>query len=92
MNIEEYADVLNLELRIFRYPNQNNRYSAAFEHCETKEDAGSAGLTSEYGNGRSPDEAISSYVDKIRNKVLVIHAMDEKRRREYVVPKSITAT
>lgn len=90
MNIEEYADILNLDLRILRYPNQDNRYCAAFERCETKDDAGSGMLTSTSGNGNSPAEAINDYIERIRGKLLVVNAYGNKERREYVVPKEIT--
>lgn len=90
MNIEEYADILNLELRILRYPNQGNRYCAAFERCETKEDAGSNMLTSNHGNGKSPAEAIEDYLTQIRGRLLVVSAYGDKERREYVVPKELT--
>lgn len=90
MNIEEYCDALNLELRIIRYPNQNNRYSAAFEDCEIKEDAADSFLTSTYGDGGTPGSAICDYLNKIRGKVLVVGAGSDKRR-QYVVPKELAA-
>jgi hypothetical protein len=90
VNIEEYADVLNLDMEITRYPNQSNRYSASFSNCEIKEDAGDGFLTSAYGNGTTPWLAIEDYVDKIRGKVLVINAGGPERR-QYVVPKALSA-
>ena len=91
MNVEEYADILNLELRITRYPNQQNRYCASFEHCETKDHKGAAGLCSTHGNGITPALAVGDYVSKIRGRLLVVNAMSEKDRREYVVPKELEA-
>jgi hypothetical protein len=89
MNIEEYADALNLQLEITRYPNQSNRYTARFANCETKDDADSGCLTSAYGNGHCPGSAIDDYLDKIRGRVLVVDAMSPDNRRQYVVPKAI---
>lgn len=91
MNIEAYCDVLNLELRICRYPNQGNRYTASFEDCETKDNVGSIALESTYGNGKTAHEAITNYVEKIRGRLLVVNAMSKDNRREYVVPKELTA-
>jgi len=90
MNIEEYADVLNLELEIRRYPNQNGRYTAKFAKCETKDSPTDGILCGSYGNGRSPSDAINDYLNKIRGKLLVVDAMSAERR-SYVVPKELSA-
>ena len=91
MNIEEYADALNLELEIRRYPNQCNRYAASFENCETKASADDGCLTGTYGNGDSPSGAVVDYVQQIRGKILVHQAYSGDKRREYVVPKNLKA-
>lgn len=91
MNIEEYADVLNLELEILRYPNQRNRYSAQFKRTETKDDPSDPCLTGTYGNGTSPAEAVQNYIDKIKGRLLVVNATGGNERRQYVVPQELTA-
>lgn len=91
MNIQEYADVLNLELGLTRYPNQNNRWVARFESCETKDGADDCMLTSTYGNGSDPSSAIGDYVDQIKGKLLVVNASSDALRREYLVPQTLTA-
>lgn len=83
MNIYDLADVLNKQISITRYPNQDGRFSAKFENCETK-DGGC--LCSEYGNGKTPVEAINKYSDAIQGKTLVFGAMSDKRT-EFVAPK-----
>ena len=90
MNIEEYADALNLELEIRRYPNQQNRYTASFEDCDTKTSADSGVIEGTYGNGDSASAAIIDYVNQIRGKILVHRPFDGEKRREYVVPKTLT--
>jgi len=90
MNIEEFADIINRDIIITRYACQDNRYSVSFENCETKENEYDACLTSAHGNGKSPDEAIENYVDKIRGKFLIFNAMGGEKRREFFVPKNIT--
>ena len=83
MNIYELADILNVQLIVTRYANQESRFSAKFEQCETK-DGGC--LCSEYGNGKTATEAINKYSDAIAGKLLVFNAMTDKRR-EFVAPK-----
>jgi hypothetical protein len=83
MNIYEFADEIDKKIIITRYPNQNNRFSAAFDYCETKR--GSC-LCSEYGNGKTPQEALNNYKNKIVGKTLVFDAMSNDRQ-EYVAPK-----
>lgn len=81
MNIEEYADVIGKEIHITRYPNQDNRYMARFE-AEIK---GDGVLIGKYGNGRTPTEAINSYVKKIKGQILVFNSYTD-RRVELKVP------
>jgi len=90
MNIQDYADALNLEIRLTRYANQNNRWIAQFERCDTKDDAASCVLTSNYGSGVDPHSAIGDYVDEIRGKILV-HCANSPEERRFVVPKTLTA-
>jgi len=89
VNIQEYADVLNLELTLTRYANQNNRWMAKFERTDTKRDAEDCLLTGTYGNGVDPESAIGDYVDKIRGKILVHHGNSDKEQR-WLVPMSLT--
>jgi hypothetical protein len=89
MIITEYADVLNVGIRINYYHNQDTRWSAAFENCETKEDITDPCLTGEYGNGHTPEEALYNYVQQIKGKVLVFNAMDENKKREYLAPNNL---
>ena len=91
MNLREYGDILNLELRMTGYPNQDGRWTASFYGCETKTSRSSSILTSEYGNGKSPQEALEAYVAAIRGKILVVNAECGKDRREYEVPMSLKA-
>jgi len=89
MTIEELGDVLDLQLRIIRYPGQNNRYSATFDHAEIKANKHSAVLISMYGNGITPQSAIIDYTEQISGKWLVIGASSNKQR-EFGVPKLTT--
>ena len=84
MNILDYADVLNLNLEITYYHNQDHRFSAKFEYVEVKD---GCMLSSPHGNGKNPSEAIVDYVSKISGETIVIHAMDKEKRREYKVPQ-----
>lgn len=89
MRLDEYADTLNLTLRILRYPNQNERWVASFDDCETKDDMSSCILASTYGEGGCPETAVEDYLRQIRGRILVQHATSKTYRREYVVPKTL---
>ena len=78
-----FADIIDKEIIIIRYANQNNRFSACFENSEIKE--GNI-LSSVYGNGNSPESAILDYIPKISGKKLVFDAYGSCRK-EFVVPK-----
>jgi len=86
VTIYEFADIIDQELTITRYSNQNNRWSASFRAGEVKD---GPMLVGEYGNGHSADEAIENYLTKIRGKKVVFHAMSDKYRCEYVIPKDL---
>ena len=89
MKITEYADALGFEIIIRYYPNQSNRWSAQFDNCETKDSKESCTICGTTGNGKTPDEAIRDYVESIRGKYLVFHALNLSKRREYEFPDSI---
>jgi len=91
MNIQEYCDILNIEINLKYYPNQNGRWCANFDHCEFKDTASSRILASTYGNGFTPQAAIEDFLEQIRGKLMVINATDENKSREYIVPDSLSA-
>ena len=90
MTIEEFGDIINCDLVIRRYSNQNNRYMCQFEHSETKESEHSAILEGTYGNGYSISNAISDYVERIRGRFIVLNAYDKEKRKVYGVPETLT--
>jgi hypothetical protein len=90
MDILQYADTLNLEIEVTYYSNQNNRWSAKFSCSETKDSLNSGILHGTYGNGTTVAIAIVDYVQAIRGRILVVNAMSDTMRREYLVPKTLT--
>lgn len=88
MTIEELGDVLGVDLVIKRRPDQGRRYTAAFFRVEVKENSSSSILAGEYGTGRTPNEAINDYIDKIRGKLLVFNALSSNRK-EISVPQTL---
>ena len=84
MNIYEFADIIDKSIVVTRYANQDGRFSARFDSCDTKH--GNC-LYGEYGNGKTPQEAINNYKNKIIGKTLVFHATSEEYWNEYVAPK-----
>jgi len=85
MTLEEFADIIGVDLTITRYANQENRYTASFQDAEVKESRYSGILGSEYGNDKTPALAMSDYADKISNKWLVLNAYSDNRK-EFGVP------
>lgn len=86
MTIEQFADAHDLVMIVVERSlpeGDPSRYYAHFEHCEV---GGDGILHGTFGNGRTPEEAISAYVEEIRFKRLVVEA-DTARRREIDVPR-----
>lgn len=86
MTIFEFADVIGAELLVRRYPNQNGRWTAQFEHCEKKD---GVCLVGAYGNDTTPAEAIVAYAQEIGGAKLVFNASSESHRREYFAPRGL---
>ena len=87
MTIDELGDIIQADLVIRRYTGQNNRYCARFDDVEVKE---GACLVGAHGNGRTPENAIQEYVDRIKGTTVVINARDKVYRREFNIPETLT--
>jgi len=87
MTIFEYADVVNLNIEIVRYHNQDGRFRAAFQDCDLKD---GKFLQTVSGNGQSVNEAIVDYLKSIGGKTIVYMASSDKYRHEFIVPDYLT--
>lgn len=87
MTIYELADLLDVDLKVTRYPNQDGRWCAHIQGCEVLE--GSM-LVSKHGNGKTPELAIARYIEQIGGGRLVFAAALPDKRREFVAPKGMT--
>jgi hypothetical protein len=79
-DIEEFADKYDLKMVIDerKLPvGHPKRFTAEFDHVEVKD---GPILSSEYGNGKTPDDAIKDYAKKISMKKIVVNAMGKNRR------------
>ena len=86
MTIEQFADAHNLVMEVHERnlpENDPHRYYAHFERCDI---GGDGRLIGEFGDGRTPGEAIDNYADKISLKTIVIDA-HLPWRREVNVPR-----
>ena len=82
-----FLDIIDCELKLLRYANQNGRWLAEIDHCEIKK---GPILTGTYGTGTSPNQAIADYVRLIRGKRIVINAASKPPyRREFTVPENL---
>ena len=86
MTLEDYADALNTQIVVQRYPCQSGRWIAHFPLCEVID--GNI-LASSYGEGTTPLEAMNSYVDQIRGRRVVFDAAAPDKRREFDVPETV---
>lgn len=68
---------------------RNNRFVCFFKHGEVKESRTSAILSSEFGTGILPNNALKGYINKIRGKYLVFFAGDIKKRYEVQIPTKL---
>ena len=70
MNIYDYADCMDLELKLIRQPQANNRWMCMFDCVEVCE--GERILRSAYGNSKSPEGAIADYSRQISGKKIKV--------------------
>lgn len=87
MTITEYATVLNLHITI-RWSWHSDQWTASFDHVETMRDGM---LESDTGRGPTPWAALQNYAEKLCGKRIAVDAMNPTDRREYDVPKELTA-
>lgn len=86
MNIYEYADALNAKINWRYHPNQERRITCNFEDCEVMKNGC---LSSEYGNGKTPIDALVDYISHLEGKRIVFDATGPARR-EFDVPKGFS--
>lgn len=86
MKFYEYLDVLNLELEIRRYCNQDDRWFAQIKNCEVVQ---GGCLVGEYGSGKDALSAIQDYLNLIKGKRIAINATKDNRK-EYDIPESLS--
>jgi len=83
ITIEDFADIANKELVVRRYPLQRNRYTCSFDGGEITD---GRILSSSYGDGRTPIEAMNAYAAAISGKKIVFNAYRDTRA-EFGIPK-----
>jgi hypothetical protein len=89
LSIYVLSDLLSKHLILKRFANQDNRWMAEFENCEVKDSKDTCIISSCYGNGTSPEEAILDYISNIAGKILVFNAFSENRK-EFYCPTYLT--
>ena len=85
MTILEFAEVVGVHLEML-YPDTAGQWYVHLKGAETKE---GGMLHSKSGRGRTPDEALKSYVEEIKGDRIVIKAYGDGRQ-EFNVPKTLT--
>ena len=88
--IEDFADAHNLTMVVaeMKHPEAqiHSKYIAHFEDAEDQDHEYSSVIGTNYGEGRSPDEAIKRYANNISGRMLVIDAMSSENRKEIQCP------
>jgi hypothetical protein len=75
LTLKQFAQKHNLTLKITEL--RPCVWHAKFDGVEIKH---GIGLTGNYGNGKTADEAVRNYVGEIQGKLLVYHAYGKDRR------------
>ena len=88
ISIYTLADILDKDLELRRCANQNERWLAQFENCETKDKKSSSILTGSYGSGTDPISALNDYITQIKGKILVFDA-GRDTRSEFNCPENL---
>src|SRR5206468_11205767 len=74
-SLQQLADQFTLNLHVYER-DEGPRFYAAFENVETK---APGVLVGTYGNGNTPEEAVTDYARQLTDKVLVIRAYQSGR-------------
>jgi len=86
--IEKFAEKNSLTMEVHerrKAIGDADRFYAHFKGVEVK---GDGVLIGSFGNGRTPEEAISDYAREINLKTIIIDSMN-KNRREIQVPRLV---
>lgn len=80
------ADLINKDITLRRFANQNNRWMAEFENADIKD---KSMLLSAYGNGLTPEAALIDYINQIAKKTIIFNGLNAERRTEFTMPKDL---
>jgi hypothetical protein len=83
MTIEQFSDLIGVDLIITYYANQENRFCCHFKDTAIKE---KGLLRYTHGNGNSYKMAVDDYIERIRGETIVTNAYSGDRK-EFNVPK-----
>ncbi len=95
MRLEELAELLERHiivkrvLQSMKVVDKAKPWHCCIDKAETKDSKEAAGISSSFGVGATPDEAIIDYVHRLRGKILVLDFFDKEKRREFSVPLSL---
>ena len=85
MNIQEFADVVDKTLEIRRRQNWGNPNAIWYAYFQGGEIKQGVCLTSSFGDGATPQDALNDYAAGISGKRIVFNA-SSPGRQEFVVP------
>lgn len=85
VTLEQFAEIIGVDIELRRYAGQNGRWSAQLERTEVK-DGGC--LVGAYGDGASPQSAMANYATRLAGQRIVVNAYSDNRR-EFNVPEDL---
>jgi uncharacterized protein YdeI (YjbR/CyaY-like superfamily) len=86
MTLQEFCDIIGVNIQIMYYNNQEGRWSASIPAAEIKEPGS---LLSTFENGKTPVEAYNKLTRRLQGETLVLNSGNKELRREYHVPKTL---
>lgn len=83
-SLYRFADIIDKELIVRRYPNKDNYFLAEFDGSNIKNDNQDIMLRGIFGRGKNPESALVDYAKSIEGKIIIFDNRNENRQ-EFVV-------
>lgn len=85
MQIEQIADLIDVEISLTYFPNQDGRWCARFDGGNVR-DGGT--LIGTHGNAKTPDAAISDYCRQVAGRPMYFYVGDNQSK-EFKMPADL---
>lgn len=86
MRLEEFADIIGVNLEITYYANQEGRFCTHLANTTVRDGVMNCYV---FGNGKDYEESARAYASRIRGTTIVVSANNGTDRKEFNVPRSL---